>query len=228
MKWKDNYKLKNFHSSLIHNSLQLETTEMSTYRKMDKHILGCSQSPTTERPNNIGESQNHCVNWKKLDINEYILYGFYEVQEKAKLSYSDRIQTIVGWKGRQTVWGRTWENFLRSMEMFWVLFWMMVTVGGGGRQLSIVLEQTLLRLVPITECLIIFQVKKKTVNRSPREECLMLREQQVHRGAEVHCGILKMRRRKWWGLGQEGRSVVCSLLQLLFNLPSNRFLFWYH
>ena len=64
-----NYEFKNVHSSLIHKSPKLETTEMSMYRKMDKQLVVyflcvCvvySQYPTPDTPNNTGESQNHCV-----------------------------------------------------------------------------------------------------------------------------------------------------------------------
>lgn len=92
---------------------------------MDKLWCVCSSEQLITL-SHTDESQNHCM--EKPGINEHILCGLYEVPEKAKLLYGDRNQKIiVGWRGRETVEERIGGNFLRSMQMCHVLFWVMVT-----------------------------------------------------------------------------------------------------
>jgi len=78
--------------------------------------------------------------------------GYMKSKKRQKLFYTDRNQKIiVGWRGRDRIEERTGGNFLRSMQMCHVLFWLMAT------WVQIVVNSHwagILRPVPIIECLI--------------------------------------------------------------------------
>ena len=85
-KWKHMFPRRlylNDHDSLIHNSSNLETSQIFINRRMDKHspvvVYSCNEILLINKKkkllitlNNMGEPQKHVV-WKKPDTKEWIL-----------------------------------------------------------------------------------------------------------------------------------------------------------
>lgn len=89
---------KHVHSRFIYNVPKLEPKQMTINRKMYKNVISSysvivhksEKEQTITTCNNMDESHGHDIRPERVYAVRICIYCIYEVQEKTKLTYSDK------------------------------------------------------------------------------------------------------------------------------------------